>query len=412
MSSPLHFAPLSQELQISWENNEEQDGGGDRAVTDPPIAAPPRPSETLTISDKVGDNEPQQPRSAGGEKDKEKVTERRRDKEKQRKSTVPWSHSVVAPSSGHDRAEGSMQLDRKWETRTERHRDRERRDGERQKSSKRSKQETREEERRRDWERSKMTAVQRRNPPSYSHSSSLLMSHETDRRDWQRRGGQCSSNSSSLVRNRGSSLMSNPTNLPDVSLNLKGKDNERIRPISNQGPSVDVRDKYKPARAHHALHSYFRNHGKDRDLMSSDSLGGPQRGSPDWEVRQSRTRSESRGERGERKPEKVLKAGKEGKREAEHQEVALKRDGGSRREDKPEERQRPSSSSSSARSSASRENTKDKRDEKEKQKTHKNERRHTVPELQEEETRKQQHKKSKSSKDGMEEETPAEAGNR
>ncbi|XP_061567867.1 E3 ubiquitin-protein ligase RBBP6-like isoform X2 [Cololabis saira] len=390
----LYFTHLSQERQSRWENKEEQDGEDIRVRTDTHTVATLHPSEPLTNNETLkedetlNDDERQRPRSAEGERDREKVAERGRDKEKQRSYTLPWTQPVVTPSSGRDRPDSHVPVDRNREMRTERYRDRERRDSERQKEDKRSKQETREEGRR-DWERNKMTSVQRRNPPSYSHSSPLLTSQETERRHWQRRGGQCSSKSSSSVGGWGSSSISSPTNPPDpnasktcralMSLDLKSKDNDHVRQYCNQGPSVSYRDRYKPATAHSS------SHRKDRDPLFGESLGGPQRASPDWEIQQSKRRNESRGEKGERKPERVLKTGRE-----------------------VEGKQKPSSSSST-RSSANHDNAKDKR---EKEKQHKYEKRHAFPELQGGDRRKYQTKKSKSCKDEAEEENGGEAGNR
>ncbi|XP_072224572.1 E3 ubiquitin-protein ligase RBBP6 isoform X2 [Leuresthes tenuis] len=400
---------LMQMLCSKSENNEEKDRG--KIKVDIDTVALSHPSVTQTSRETVGDHGQQGQGSMEEEGDRDRVTARGRSKEKERSSTSSRSLSGVAPSGGSDRTDGTMSADRDKEKRPERHRDGGRRgEGERQKESKGSKQGEREEERRRDRECNKMTSVQKRDLPSSSHhSSSFSLSHDTERRGWQRAGGQGVSKSSShsyWKSSRGSNETSRSTYLADqnpprthrdVSQDFKCKEKDLFHHYGNhQG----YRDKDRPGRSHYSPPSLFHNHSKDRNLLPFEPSGGPQGRFPDWGLMRSKSQNESRGGKEKWKPEKVLKAVKEGRVE--------RRGGGNRREDeanKLEGRRRPSSSSSSVSSSASHENSRDdKREEgKEKQKQHKKEKRQTTPELQQEgDTRK--HKKSESSKDGAQEE--------
>ncbi|XP_051243076.1 E3 ubiquitin-protein ligase RBBP6 [Dicentrarchus labrax] len=447
---------LIQVPRSKWEKEESEEGKQDEEKVKVEMDAfamfLPQPSMSVTAEtpadrETEGEHEQKRQRSVETERDGARSLEREKNSS---------SHRSVAPSSGKDRPDSTMSAERDRERgmEMERPRDRERgreseRQRDRQKESKRSKERTREEEKGRDMERERghgsNASVQKRNPPSSSHSYSYSTAHDTERRDRQRGNDQSSNKTSSSClggksfsgRSWESSAISGAADLPDqhaykiykdTLLDPKFKDQDHSHSYYNhQDPPGNYRHQDRPAGSHHSPPSHSHSRSKERKPHPSKSSGGSEHSKPRTSSPGQNRKNKSTVEKGVWEQNRVIK---EGKGERENPEMVAEREGGNQWEDEAdkldgqtkweggrelEEGERPSSSNGVS-SSASQESSSDdgKKEWKKKQKKHNKERRQPAPELLEEgELKKHKHKKkSKKSRDGGGEERSGEVDNR
>ncbi|XP_038136279.1 E3 ubiquitin-protein ligase RBBP6-like isoform X1 [Cyprinodon tularosa] len=316
--------------RIKWEKKEKDSDKSEKRAGQPP--------ETRTDTESVGDNKQKSLRSTERGRDGIRVTVEGRGQEKRKNSASSGRFSAVAPSGGSEQERDKGRI-----------REQERREQEI------SKQRLKDEERKRDPE----VLLSKRNMSSSHSSSHFSVSKDGERKGLSRESVQSYFHSRTSSRSTFMPDQHSAKRHREEFLDFESKDKNSLFDYNYHYPTGDYSYKDRPLGAQHSPPTY--SHHRDRGTHSYGPPAGSYRSFTDWELMQSKSRDESRVQKGE-KPGKEKNA-LDRNRERENPEAVGGRGGGSWKEENPqrlEERRRSSSSSSSSvRSSASRRSSRD-----------------------------------------------------